>query len=166
VNAGYYALGAMFVLVYLQFRSLKSVLLAHVPVVLSGIWLVGLMGWYGVPFNPANIMTLPLVVGIGVTYGVHILTRFAEEKNPAILAKSTGKAVLVSGLTTVAGFGSLAIAKHQGIVSLGFVMSFGVAASILAGLVSLPALLVVLRHAPASATDANPASDKKETQRH
>jgi predicted RND superfamily exporter protein len=118
------------------------VLLAHVPVVLSGVWLVGLMGWFGVPFNPANIMTLPLVVGIGVTYGVHILTRFAEEQNPAILAKSTGKAVLVSGLTTVAGFGSLILAKHQGIVSLGFVMSVGVTAAMLGGLVSLPALLM------------------------
>ena len=147
-TAAYYALAAMVGLVYLQFRSVRSVLLAHVPVVLSGIWLVGLMGLFGVPFNPANIMTLPLVVGIGVTYGVHILTRFAEEKNPAILAKSTGKAVLVSGLTTVAGFGSLILAKHQGIVSLGFVMSVGVAAAMLGGLISLPALLVLFRREP------------------
>ncbi len=144
-EAAYYALGAMVLLVYFQFRSVKAVILAHVPVVLAVVWLVGLMGWYGVPFNPANIMTLPLVVGIGVTYGVHILTRFAEEQNPAILAKSTGKAVLVSGLTTVAGFGSLIVAKHQGIVSLGFVMSIGVSASILSGLISLPAILVLMR---------------------
>jgi len=147
-NAAWYALAAMVVLVFLQFRSLTAVFLAHVPVVSAGIWLVGLMGVFGVPFNPANIMTLPLVVGIGVTYGVHILTRFAEERNPAILAKSTGKAVLVSGLTTVAGFGSLILAKHQGIVSLGFVMSVGVAAAMLGGLVSLPALLMLGRRTP------------------
>jgi len=143
-TAAWYALGAMVILVFIQFRSVKAVLLAHVPVVLAGIWLVGLMGLFGVPFNPANIMTLPLVVGIGVTYGVHILTRFAEEQNPAILAKSTGKAVMVSGLTTVAGFGSLILAKHQGIVSLGFVMSVGVIAAMLGGLVSLPALLMIM----------------------
>lgn len=166
-KAACYALAAMAVLVFLQFRSLTAVLLAHVPVLLAGVWLVGLMGWYGVPFNPANIMTLPLVVGIGVTYGVHILTRFAEEQNPAILAKSTGKAVLVSGLTTVAGFGSLAVAEHQGIVSLGFVMSFGVLATMIGGLVALPALLMLLprpsRRTPA-ASDATEA-EKKGTQR-
>ncbi|MBL9126938.1 MAG: MMPL family transporter [Verrucomicrobiales bacterium] len=156
-TAAYYALAAMAVLVYLQFRSLRAVLLAHVPVILAGVWLVGFMGLFGVPFNPANIMTLPLVVGIGVTYGVHILTRFAEEKNPAILARSTGKAVLVSGLTTVAGFGSLVLAKHQGIVSLGFVMSVGISASMIGGLVSLPALLVLLKH------EAQPKKEPSDT---
>ena len=49
-------------------------------------------------------MTLPLVIGIGVTNGIHILNRFAEERTPSILSRSTGKAVLVSGLTAMAGF--------------------------------------------------------------
>jgi predicted RND superfamily exporter protein len=104
-----------------------------------------------------------------VTYGVHILTRFAEEQNPAILAKSTGKAVLVSGLTTVAGFGSLIIAKHQGIVSLGFVMSVGVIASMIAGLVFLPAILgapQAVQPAHGSASGSGSAPGKRETQRH
>ena len=70
-------------------------------------------------------MTLPLVIGIGVTNGIHILNRFAEEQTPSILARSTGKAVLVSGLTTIAGFGSLMLAQHQGIHSLGCVMTDG-----------------------------------------
>ena len=87
-------------------------------------------------------------------------TRPLGEKSPAILAKSTGKAVFVSGLTTVAGFGSLMLAQHQGIVSLGFVMSVGVSASMLAGLVTLPALLVWLR------PSGEPAGAKRETQRH
>ena len=106
--------------------------------------MAGLMGKFGIPFNPANIMTLPLVIGIGVTNGIHILNRFAEEQNPGILAKSTGKAVLVSGLNTIAGFGSLILAKHQGISSLGFVMSVGVATCMVAGLTFLPALLALL----------------------
>jgi hypothetical protein len=99
------------------------------------------MGAFGIPFNPANIMTLPLVIGIGVTNGIHILNRFAEERNPGILAKSTGKAVFVSGLTAIAGFGSLMLAKHQGIRSLGYVMSLGVALCMIAGLTLLPAVL-------------------------
>lgn len=143
-RAAGYALLAMMVMVFIQFRSLTAVVLAHLPMLLAGVWTMGLMGALGVPFNPANIMTLPLVIGIGVTFGVHVLTRFAEERDPAILARSTGKAVLVSGLTTVAGFGSLMLAKHQGIVSLGLVMSLGVTGCIVGALTVLPALLVLL----------------------
>jgi len=143
-TAAWYALAAITVLVAWHFRSPLAVLLALLPVGLGMLWLAGWMVWRGVPFNPANIMTLPLVVGIGVTNGIHILHRYTEEQEPSLLAKSTGKAVLVSGLTTVAGFGSLMLADHQGIASLGFVMSAGVTACMVAGLAVLPALLVLL----------------------
>ncbi|MBI3417373.1 MAG: MMPL family transporter [Verrucomicrobia bacterium] len=144
VEAAWYALGAIVVLVFIHFRSLSSVMLALLPVAIGAIWMVGFMGWSGILFNPANIMTLPLVIGIGVTNGIHILNRFAEERNPGILAKSTGKAVLVSGLTTIAGFGSLILAKHQGIESLGYVMAVGTATCMAAGLTFLPALIKLL----------------------
>lgn len=143
-EAAWYSLAAIAVLVLLHFRSLTAVPLALLPVGLGTLWLVGLMGWRGVPFNPANIMTLPLVIGIGVTNGIHILNRFAEEGTPGMLSKSTGKAVLVSGLTTIAGFGSLMLADHQGIASLGFVMSVGVSTCMVAGLTCLPALLSLI----------------------
>ena len=144
VEAAYYALVAIALLVLLHFRSLTCVLLALLPVFIGAVWMGGIMGWREIPFNPANIMTLPLVVGVGVTNGIHILNRFAEERNPSILAKSTGKAVLVSGLTTIAGFGSLVLAEHQGIASLGFVMAVGTTTCMVAGLTFLPALLHVL----------------------
>lgn len=143
-QAAWYSLAAICLMVLLHFRSVVAVVLALLPVAIGTIWLVGLMGAAGIPFNPANIMTLPLVIGIGVTNGIHILNRFAEEQNPGILAKSTGKAVLVSGLTTIAGFGSLILAEHQGIQSLGYVMAAGTAACMLAGLTFLPTLLIVL----------------------
>jgi hopanoid biosynthesis associated RND transporter like protein HpnN len=144
VQAAWYALAAIAVLVFIHFRSIMCVFLALLPVAVGTIWLLGFMGAFDIPFNPANIMTLPLVIGIGVTNGIHILNRFVEEQNPSILAKSTGKAVLVSGLTTIAGFGSLLFAKHQGIASLGFVMSIGVSTCMFAGLTFLPALLTLL----------------------
>ena len=140
-EAALYALGAIAFLVFFHFRSIGSVILALIPVAVGSIWLCGIMGGFDIPFNPANIMTLPLVIGIGVTNGIHILNRFAEEHTPSILAKSTGKAVLVSGLTTIAGFGSLVLAKHRGIESLGYVMATGVAMCMIAGLTFLPALL-------------------------
>jgi predicted RND superfamily exporter protein len=132
---------AIALLVLLHFRSPLSVALALVPVAVGFVWLGGLMGYLDVPLNPANIMMLPLVIGIGVTNGIHILNRFAEEQSPSILARSTGKAVLVSGLTSIAGFGSLILAQHQGIRSLGYVMSMGLATCMIAGLTFLPALL-------------------------
>ncbi len=144
ITAAWYSLAAIAVMVFFHFRSLTAVILALIPVGLGTLWLVGLMGWHGVPFNPANIMTLPLVIGIGVTNGIHILNRYAEERTPGILARSTGKAVLVSGLTAIAGFGSLILAQHRGIHSLGYIMSFGIAMCMIAALTFLPALLNLL----------------------
>jgi len=143
-RAAWYSLIAIAILVLIHFRSLGSVVLSLLPVGIGTLWLVGLMGWLGIPFNPANIMTLPLVIGIGVTNGIHILNRYAEERTPGILSRSTGKAVLVSGLTAIAGFGSLILAQHRGIHSLGSVMAAGIATCMLAALTFLPALLTLL----------------------
>jgi uncharacterized protein len=144
VQAAWYSLIAIAIMVLIHFRSLTAMILALLPVGIGTLWLAGLMGWFDIPFNLANIMTLPLVIGIGVTNGVQILNRFAEEKTPNILARSTGKAVLVSGLTAIAGFGSLMLAKHQGIYSLGCVMAVGITTCMIAGLTFLPALLNLL----------------------
>jgi hypothetical protein len=159
LQAALYALGAIAIMVLFHFRSLLCVLLSLLPVALGTTWLLGLMGLTGIPFNPADIMTLPLVIGIGVTNGIHILNRFAEEQAPGILAKSTGKAVLVSGLTAMTGFGSLILGKHQGIQSLGLVMSIGIASCMVAGLTFLPALLNILFHRGWTVQIKRPSSD-------
>jgi len=147
-EAARYSLVAIVILILFHFRSPLCVALALVPVAVGFLWLGGLMALLDVPLNPANIMTLPLVIGIGVTNGIHILNRYAEEQTPSILARSTGKAVLVSGLTAIAGFGSLILAKHQGIQSLGYVMSAGLATCMIAGLTFLPALITLLTRRP------------------
>jgi uncharacterized protein len=165
-EAALYSLVAIGILVFIHFRSLVCVVLALIPVGVGFVWMLTMMGLTGIPFNPANIMTLPLVVGIGVTNGIHILNRFAEEQHPSILAVSTGKAVIVSGLTTIAGFGSLIVAQHQGIRSLGWVMATGTATCMMVAIIFLPALLNILdrsgwsmrRHQPApNATPAIPS---------
>lgn len=149
VQASWYSLIAIMLMVYFHFRSLTAIVLSLIPVGIGALWLVGLMGAVGAQFNPANIMTLPLVIGIGVTNGVNILNRYAEEGTPSILTRSTGKAVLVSGLTAISGFGSLILAKDQGIHSLGCVMSVGIATCMMAGLTFLPALLNLIgKHYP------------------
>lgn len=139
-----YALGIMALLVWFHFRSVTCVFLALLPVAMGTAWLLGLMGRLDIPFNPANIMTLPLLIGIGVTNGIHILNRYVEERHPSMLARSTGKAVLVSALTTIAGFGSLMLARHQGIASLGYVMSIGIASCVISALTFLPCVINLL----------------------
>ncbi len=143
-EAALYSLLAITIMVLIHFRRISCVGLALLPVAVGSLWMVGIMGTFGIPFNPANIMTLPLVIGVGVTNGIHILNRFAEEQHPAILARSTGKAVLVSGLTTIAGFGSLILAQHRGIESLGLIMSIGTATCMVIALTFLPAILNLL----------------------
>lgn len=144
VEAALYALGATAIMVLIHFRSIICMFLSLLPVAMGAVWSVGVMGWFSLPFNPANIMTLPLVAGIGVTSGIHILNRFKEEGSAAFLSMSTGKAVLVSGLTTIAGFGSLSVADHQGIESLGYLMSIGTLTCMIAALTFLPALISLL----------------------
>ena len=165
-QAALYSLAAISIMVLWHFRSVWSLLLALLPVAIGTVWLGGILGYFDIPLNPANIMTLPLVIGIGVTNGIHILNRFAEEQTPSILAKSTGKAVLVSGLTTIAGFGSLTLAKHRGIESLGYLMSIGVATCMIAGLTFLPVLLNLLERRKQkkqpSADNARPTLGREE----
>jgi len=144
VQAAGYSLAAIVLLILFHFRSVSSVILSLLPVAIGSVWLGGLMGLCHVSLNPANIMILPLVIGIGVTNGIHILNRYAEEQHPSILARSTGKAVFVSGLTAIAGFGSLVLAKDRGIHSLGIVMAAGVTACMIAALTFLPTLLTLM----------------------
>ncbi len=141
VSAALYALVGIVVLVAIHFRRVTWVILSLLPVLIGAVWTAGYMGLTGIPLNPANVMTLPLVVGIGVANGIQIMNRFGETGAARILTVSTGKAVVVSGLTTIAGFASLIMGKHQGIQSLGLVMSVGVTACMIAALAILPALL-------------------------
>jgi predicted RND superfamily exporter protein len=158
-QAALYSLVAIACMVYLHFRSVVCVALSLLPVAIGSAWSLGIMGLLGVSFNPANIMTLPLVIGIGVTNGIHILNRVAEEKNASILGKSTGKAVLVSGLTALTGFACLMLGKHQGLQSLGLVMSLGIGACMIAGLTFLPALISILAGYGWSITEKRPGGD-------
>ncbi|HTR42705.1 MAG TPA: MMPL family transporter [Pseudomonadales bacterium] len=144
IQAAWYSLIAIAILIFIHFRSLLAVFLALLPVAIGTLWLAGMMGMLNIQFNLANIMTLPLVIGVGVTNGIQILNRFAEERTPGILSRSTGKAVLVSGLTAIAGFGSLILAKHRGIHSLGVVMAMGLFLCMIAALTFLPAFLNLL----------------------
>jgi predicted RND superfamily exporter protein len=140
---GIYAMAAIFIYIIVSFGSLLAALIVLLPVVVGSFWTVGIMDLIGVSFNLANLVILPLIIGIGVVNGVHIVHRYREEteKTINVLSKSTGRGVILSSLTTMIGFGSLMVADHQGIYSLGLVLTLGVGCCLIASITLLPAVL-------------------------
>jgi hypothetical protein len=149
-DAAVYALVAIVLLLLLDFRSVRDGLVALAPLALGAVWTLGVMGWAGVPWNLANLLAVPLLIGTGVDTGVHLVHRWrAGESADALCASSTGHAVALSAVTTILGFVSLLLAHHRGIWSLGLVMSLGLGAVLTAGLLVLPALTALLPRPPA-----------------
>ncbi|MEC7786247.1 MAG: MMPL family transporter [Nitrospinota bacterium] len=143
INGGIYAMTAIVIYVFIVFRNLRTVLFILVPVLAGSIWTLGIMDLTGLKLNMANLVILPLILGIGVVNGIHITHRYREEKdkNQVVLSKSTGQAVILSSLTTMIGFGSMMVADHYGVYSLGLVLSLGVFCCLIASITFLPALL-------------------------
>jgi hypothetical protein len=143
VKGGLYAMTAIIIYVSLLFRNLRTVFFVLLPVLAGSIWTVGIMELIGLKLNMANLVILPLILGIGVVNGIHITHRYREEedKNASVLGKSTGLAVLLSSLTTMIGFGSMMVADHYGVYSLGLVLTLGVFNCLVASVTFLPALL-------------------------
>ena len=120
--------------------------------------MAGLMGVFDLRLNLANVWGAPLIIGASAEYGVNVVTRLMEarERGGPFFPRSTTRAVALNGLTTIAGFGSLLVAHHRGIQSLGLLLALGSAASLVAALVVLPALIRLVEAAPGpgNATDS------------
>lgn len=97
----------------------------------------------GVPFNFADVIALPLLLGLGVDSSIHLVHRFRGEEggHGELLRTSTARAVTYSGFTTLASFGTLAFAPHRGMATIGQLLSIGVLMMLACNLVVLPALL-------------------------
>jgi len=159
--AGVYALLAVFVLVWIDFRSIKDAWVSLVPVMVGFALTLGLMWVIGMSLNPANIIVLPLMFGIGVDSGVHILHRYRQDPTtrPLGLTAGTGKGITLTSFTTMIGFGVMIFASHRGISSLGFVLFTGIGLTMLACWIIMPAWLELHAqrhhpvHNPPTATD-------------
>jgi multidrug efflux pump subunit AcrB len=149
---------AVTVVVLLDFRSLLCTVLALLPMSLGLAQLFGVMGWLNIPLNPANMIVLPLILGIGVDDGVHVVHDFLRQRGRYRLSASTATAVLITSLTTMMGFGSLMLAGHRGLQSLGRVLTLGVCCCLLTSVVLLPAIFAwATRHRrEATPDDASP----------
>ena len=144
-QAGIYALMAVIALLMIDLGSLRLVALALVPVSISAVQLCGWLIAWQIPFNAANMIVLPLIIGIGIDDGVHIMHDYAHRGARTFrLSASTTLAVLLTSLTTMVGFGSMAIADHRGLCSLGIVLMTGVGLCLWHSWFTLPAILSFL----------------------
>ncbi|TWT39177.1 MMPL family transporter [Blastopirellula retiformator] len=142
IHAAIYSLLAVLMVLILDFRSLRHSLLALTPVGFGSAMLFGIQGFMDIPLNPANMIVLPLILGIGIDDGVHVLHDFRCQSGRRYrISASTATAVLITSLTTMIGFGSLMLADHQGLQSLGRVLTIGVTCCLFTSLILLPAFL-------------------------
>jgi predicted RND superfamily exporter protein len=107
---------------------------------------LGVMGLFGVPLNPANIIAFPLILGVGAVYGVHVVHDYLGRRatRAYTLSHVIGRAILVMALTNAISFGTLMISSHRGLAGLGLVLTLGVTCGMLTALVFLPAVLRVV----------------------
>jgi uncharacterized protein len=150
-----YAVALVTLVTALTLRRLRETVLALLPLGLGLIWAFGLMYFLGLKFNMGNVFGLPLILGSAAEYGVNVVLRFMEGRDHGgpLIARSTMMAVLVSGLTTIVGFGTLMIADHRGIFGLGLLLTLGTTTSLIAALIVLPVLLRMVPTRTASPSD-------------
>ena len=101
---------------------------------------------FDLPFNFANVLVLPALLGIGIDSGIHLVHRWRHmDGSDPLLETSTARGVVQSTLTTIASFGTLAISPHPGMASLGILLTLGLSLILVANLVLIPALVASRR---------------------
>ncbi|MEA5113619.1 MAG: MMPL family transporter [Geobacteraceae bacterium] len=153
--------GIVLFLLLAHFDSLSGIFFSLYPVGAGVIAMLGIMSIIGMGLNFMNAMVLVTIIGMGSDYGLHIAHRikgvWGEERKEQFV--QAGRAVLLSALTTIAGFGSLAFADYRALASIGWATNFGIAATALFSLMVLPAFCrnKVLR----GELPGTPASDRQ-----
>ncbi len=132
---------AIFLLLFIILREIKSTLLVIGPLLLAGLLTGATNVLLNNSFNFANIIALPLLMGMGVDSGIHIMQRLKSglSCNKEILQSSTARGVFFSSLTTMCSFSSLAFTPHVGTASMGLLLAVGIFFTLVCTLIVLPA---------------------------
>ncbi len=134
------ALSVIAVFLWLLVRRLQMVLLMLFPLILAAVLTSATGVLLGIPFNYANVIVLPLLIGIGVDSSIHLVMRHDQvAAGEGIYGTSTPRAILFSAMTTVASFGSLMLSPHRGTASMGALLSIAIAFTLICTLIVLPA---------------------------
>ena len=135
-------------------RSLRDIVLVLAPIALAALLTAASAVLLGLSLNYANVIVLPLLLGLGVSGSIHVVMR--QRQHGDIASTSTPRAVVFSGLTTIASFGSLAVSSHLGLASMGQLLTIAILWSLVCSLVVLPSMLVVTSGERARAPAAGP----------
>jgi uncharacterized protein len=149
-----YAFLLVSVMIFLVLRRWRAMLLVILPIALSKLVTAGAAVAIGMPFNYANIIALPLLVGFGVDSGIHVVDRMRTESAEQLFDTSAMRAVFASGLTIIATFGILSFSSHRGTASMGVMLAIGLCVSMAFTLIALPAWLKVRAQRAQSAARA------------
>jgi hopanoid biosynthesis associated RND transporter like protein HpnN len=137
------ALIVISLLLFILLDRHRDVLLIMGPILMAAMLTAATSVVFSIPLNFANIIALPLLLGIGVDSGIHILHRYrnAPPRDGIILGTSSARAVLVSALTTIVSIGNLSFSSHLGTASMGKLLTIGISMTLLCTLIILPSLL-------------------------
>jgi len=142
IEASLIALGVIAVFLFLLLRRLDDVLLILFPLGLAASLTIAAGVVFNIPFNYANVIVLPLLLGIGVDSGIHLVMRDRQGGGDS---DTTRRAVFFAALTTIASFGSLMISSHRGTASMGELLTIAIGFTLLCTLVVLPVAMRLVK---------------------
>lgn len=140
IQAGFWALLSIAILLWIVLKRFGDVLLTLVPLVLAGVVTLEICVMIGLPLNFANIIALPLLLGVGVAFKIYYIMAWRAGQT-GLLQTSLTRAVIWSALTTVTAFGSLWLSKHPGTSSMGELLALSLVTTLCAAVLFQPALM-------------------------
>jgi len=147
-NAVLLTIAIVFLLLWVDFSRPGRALIAMIPLAMGAVWMIGLMYLVGMKFTFMNFLAIPLIIGIGIDDGVHIMHRWLSEgkTNLRIVFASTGKAILLTSLTTMLAFGSMHFSVFPAWAWFGEGLFIGVGACFLTTVLFMTGILGWLEH--------------------
>ena len=140
IHAGLYALISIAILLWIVLRRFGDVLLTLVPLLLAGLVALEVCVLTGLPLNFANIIALPLLLGVGVAFKIYYIMAWRDGQTN-LLQSSLTRAVIWSALTTATAFGSLWLSSHPGTSSMGKLLALSLVCTLAAAVLFQPALM-------------------------
>ena len=140
IEAGIFALSAIAILLWIALRRMGDVVLTLLPLLVAGVVTLELCAVFDLPLNFANIIALPLLLGVGVAFKVYYIMAWRAGKT-ALLQSSLTRAVIFSAMTTATAFGSLWLSSQPGTSSMGKLMALALVCTMTAAVLFQPALM-------------------------
>jgi len=134
----------IFIVLLFDLRNLKYAILAMLPMIASFVILLGIMGTFNIKFTMMSVIALPMIIGIGVDDGIHLIHRYKIERQLLPTIRSTGRAITMTTLTTIAAFGTLMISEYRGFIGYGLLLSLGIGLAYLMTVCFLVSLISIV----------------------